>query len=123
MSASRRDALGRLLYWSPRVLAGVFAAFLSVFAFAGLAEGLAEGHGLRAGLLHFVVSIPPALVVLLVLGVAWRWQRVGAALFAVLAIAYIGTSWGQFPISTYVVIAGPMLIVAALFLADWKYRA
>jgi hypothetical protein len=122
VSASRRDALARLLYWSPRVLAGLFAAFLSVFAFAGLAEALAEGHGLRAGLIHFAVSLPPTLVILLVLGVAWRWQRVGAAAFTGLAIAYVATSWGQFPISTYVVIAGPMLLVAALFLADWKYR-
>ena len=112
----------RLLFWSPRVLAAAFAAFLSVFAFAGFSDALRQGHGLRAGLVHFATAIPPALTLLLVLAVAWRWQRVGAALFAASAVAYVATAWGQFPLSTYLVIAGPMLLVAGLFLADWKYR-
>jgi hypothetical protein len=101
------------------VLAASFAAFLSVFAFAGFTEG----HGLRASFVHFATSIPPTLVVLVSLAIAWRWQRVGAGLFCGMALAYVATSWGQFPLSTYLVIAGPMLLVAALFLADWKFRA
>jgi hypothetical protein len=37
-------------------------------------------------------------------------------------LAYVVISWGQFPLSTYLVMAGPMLLVAGLFLADWKHR-
>ena len=108
----------RLIFWTPRVLGLLYAAFLSIFAFAGLSGG----HGVGAGLVHFLTQIIPALVVLAVLAIAWRRQRLGAALFLGLAAAYVATSWGRFPLSVYVVIAGPMVATAGLFLLDWRHR-
>jgi hypothetical protein len=109
--------LERVLFWSPRLLALLFAGFLSLFAFGAVTEG----HGLRASTIHFVMSLLPTLVVLLSLAIAWRWEWVGASLFLGLAVAYVGVSWGRFPLSTYLVIAGPMILVALLFLAHWRY--
>ena len=89
-----------------------------MFAFAAAFDG----HGVEAGAVHFVTQALPSLVVLAVLAVAWRRQRLGAALFLALAIAYVVLAWGRFPLSTYLVIAGPMVLTAALFMADWKFR-
>lgn len=104
-----------VLFWSSRVLSLLFAGFLSVFAFGALSGG----HGLQASILHFVMSAIPALVVLLVLAIAWRWELLGAALFMILALVYVSVSWGRFPISTYMAIAGPPVLVSVLFLAHW----
>lgn len=106
-----------LIFWAPRVLGLLYAAFLSIFAFAGFADN----HGVGAGVVHFLTQIIPALVVLAVLAIAWRRQLVGAALFLGLAIAYVATSWGRFPFSVYVVIAGPMVTMAGLFLLNWMH--
>lgn len=109
--------LEHLLYWSPRVLSVLFAAFLSVFAFAAAADG----HGTQATVVHFVTQLVPTLLVLAALGVAWRWPRAGAALFLAMSLAYVVVAWGRFPVSTYVVITAPMLLTAALFLAEWRH--
>jgi hypothetical protein len=108
----------RLIFWAPRVLGILYAAFLSIFAFAGLTGG----HGVSAGVVHFLTQIIPALIVLAVLAIAWRRQPIGAALFLALAIAYVATSWGRFPFSVYVLIAGPMVLMAGLFLLEWRHR-
>jgi hypothetical protein len=110
-----------LLFWLPRVLAIAFAAFLSLFAFGALAD--AEGHGVGAAAVHFITQLLPCALVLAALAVAWRRQRSGAAIFLGFAVAYVTLAWGRFPVSTYLIIAGPMVITAGLFLADWRYGA
>ena len=73
----------KLLLWSPRVL-GIWAAlFLAVFALAAI------GEGLSAFLLHAV----PALLVLLVVAVSWRWEWVGGSVFITLAVLWVLPRW------------------------------
>jgi hypothetical protein len=78
----------RLIFWAPRVLGLLCAAFLSIFAFAGFTDG----HGVGAGVVHVLTQIIPALVVLVVLAIAWRRQPIGAALFLGLPVAYVATA-------------------------------
>lgn len=106
-----------VLYWSPRIIGLAFAAFLSIFAFGALRDA----HGTGDRFVHFVMSLLPTLIVLAALAVAWRRPPVGAVVFLGFAVWYVATSWGQFPVSTYVVIAGPPGLVALLFLVDWRY--
>jgi hypothetical protein len=107
------------LFWSPRIIAILFAIFLSLFAL----DVFSESRGFWETLGALVVHLVPTLLVLAVVAIAWRWELVGAVLFLALAVGYVVIAWGNFPFLTYVIISGPLLIVSVLFFAHWQYRA
>ncbi len=109
---------GRLLYWTPRILGILFAAFLSLFALDVFNEGYGPGETVIALVMHLV----PTFVVVAALVIAWRWEWVGAVLFFGLAIFYVAMAWGQFPPVTYLTISGPLFLTGLLFLLNWRYR-
>jgi zinc transporter ZupT len=110
--------VGRLLlFWSPRILSIGFAVFVSLFAL----DVFQEAHGFRQTALALSIHLIPTAIIVAVLLVAWRWEWVGAVLYAAAAGCYM---WRVLPAhpSWALVIAGPLLVVAALFLANWIWR-
>ena len=105
-------------YWAPRILGSLFAAFLAVFA----VDVLGEGHDLLATVSALLIHLVPALIVVVVLAVAWRWDAVGALLFVGLGIAYVVQTGGRFPFTTYLLISGVPVCVGLLFFANWLVR-
>lgn len=110
-----RTTTERLLRWTPRILGLMFAAFLSVFALDAFDGGFAPWRTIPALAMHLI----PAAVVLVALVISWRWGWAGGLVFLALGAWYLATSWGRFPWSTYVVIAGPMFLMGLLFEVDW----
>lgn len=108
----------RLLFWAPRVLCVLFAAFLSFFALDVFDEHL----GLWKTSLALAIHLVPTWIGLGVLAITWRREWVGAVLFNLLALAYVVMAWGRFHFSTYVVISGPLCLVGVLFLLNWRHR-
>jgi hypothetical protein len=108
----------RVLYWTPRVICILSAAFISIFAL----DVFDEGRDLWGTLLALLIHLIPTYVVIIALVVAWHWEIVGAIAFNALGLAYIIWAWGRFHWSAYVVIAGPLFIVGILFLLNWIYR-
>ena len=108
----------QLLFWTPRVLGILFAAFVSIFAL----DVFGEGHGFWGTILALVMHLLPTLVVLAVLAIAWRWEAVGGTLLIALGRDYL-MDWPRWSWSTYLVISGPLFLTGGLFLADWAYRA
>lgn len=108
----------KALFWTPRVLCILFALFLSMFAL----DVFGEGHSVWDTILALLIHLTPVYMVLAALALAWRWEWTGAVLFTGLGIFYIVIFWGRFPLATYVLIAGPAFVLAALFLANWMYR-
>jgi hypothetical protein len=106
------------LTWTPRILGLLFAAFLSLFALDVFGQGFGFWETVLALLMHLI----PTGIVLVVLAVSWRWERIGAILFMALGIWYLLTAWGRFHWSAYVVISGPLLLISVLFLASWLNR-
>ncbi len=104
----------RLLFWAPRAICIAFAIFLSMFALDVFGEGYGFGETVLALLIHLV----PVYMVLGVLAIAWRWEWIGAAGFAGLAMWYAQGNWRRHPIWV-VQIAGPVLVIAVLFLVNW----
>jgi hypothetical protein len=105
----------RLSLWFPRILAILFALFLSVFAL----DVFAEPNGFWPTLLALLMHLVPSAIVVLVLAIAWRWEALGATLFCALGIVYLLFEWGRFAWTAYAFIAGPLILIGALFLADW----
>jgi hypothetical protein len=108
----------RLLYWVPRILTMLFAVFVSVFALDVFDEHLSFGPLMLALFLHLI----PTFVLLIGLVLAWRWEWIGAVAYCALGVLYIYNFAGRFPPLTYVVIAGPLFLIGALFAANWILR-
>ncbi len=104
-----------ILLWTPRVLSILFALFLSLFALDVFGEGYGVGRTITAFLIHEI----PVIILLLATALAWRWPWVGALAFVGFGAWYVLTAWGQFPVSTYLVIAGPPVLTGLLYLASW----
>lgn len=106
------------LYWTPRVLGILFAAFISLFALDVFEGGFRFPETLIALFMHL---IPTCLLVITLL-VAWRWAWVGAVVFFGLAVFYVAWAWGRFPWFTYAAISGPLVVLGGLFLLNWIFQ-
>ena len=114
MSTAARKAL----YWTPRVLCICFALFLSLFALDVFEGGRSVGQVVVALLIHLI----PVYIVLAVTAISWRWEWIGAVLFAGLGIFYIVMAWGRVHPTAFFAISGPAFLIGAMFLANWVYR-
>jgi len=110
----------RLLFWSPRILAIAFAAFISIFAL----DVFGENQGFWLTALAFSIHMIPTMIVVAVLIAAWKWEWIGVLAFAMLAAWYSLTALHRhFPLSTFLAIPLPLLVIAGLFVANWMERA
>ena len=108
----------RLLHRAPRLLGVVFALFTALFALDVFESGRSAGMIAVALAMHLV----PTLVLLMLLAVSWFHDLLGAVIFTGLGLLYIIALWGRFHWSACVVIAGPLLLIGSLFLANWLVR-
>ena len=106
----------RILVWAPRALGILFAAFIGLFALDVFSEGYTFWEAVTGFLIHLV----PTYLILIAVALGWRWEWLGAILFAALGAAYMVMAWGQFIWSTYLFVSGPAFLVAALFLVSWS---
>ena len=119
MSISKKTPWQRFLFWTPRILGLLFAGFISLFAL----DVFSEHQGFRDTALALLRHLVPTGLLLLILAVSWRWEWVGALLFAALGAVYLVAFWGRFHWSAYAVISGPLFLLGILFLLGWRQRA
>ena len=103
-----------LLRWSPRLLAILYALFLSLFTFDSW-----EGAGFWEGLVGFLVHLLPVYFVLFALVVGWRWPRAGGAAFLLLAAGF-SLAFGWDEAAVLGMMAGPLVFIGLLFLLNWR---
>jgi hypothetical protein len=113
-----KSVSNRLLYWVPRILAILFAMFISVFALDVFGEHLPFWRMILALFIHLI----PTFMLLIVLALAWKWEWIGGIGYFALGVFYIYESGGRFPVYTYVAIAGPAFLIGALFALNWILR-
>ncbi len=111
-------SIRRTLYWSPRILGILFAAFTSIFAL----DVFEEGGGFWQILVALGMHLIPTFALVLLLVLAWRWEWIGGVSFFAMAILYVVWAWGRFPLSVYLIMCSPLIIMSALFYVNWKYR-
>jgi glucose-6-phosphate-specific signal transduction histidine kinase len=107
-----------VLYWTPRILGILFAGFISLFALDVFGAGYSSAEALVALAIHLI----PTALVLIAVALGWRREWLGALLFAALGVAYFVLSGGQQQWSAYLLIAGPLFLLAALFAIGWLSR-
>ena len=111
MKRMKRD----VFFWTPRVLSILFAGFISIFALDIFSENFTFWMTVLALLIHLI----PTYIVIIIIFIAWKWERIGAILFCGLAVFYIVWTWGKFVFLAYLFISGPLVIISILFLLDW----
>jgi hypothetical protein len=104
------------LLWGPRLLGILMSLFLALFAL----DAFSEGKPLAQSLAAFAVHLIPALALLVIVALAWRWEWIGGVTFIVLAGAYVLSVNGRLDWS--LVIAGPLFVIGAFFLWSWVYH-
>jgi hypothetical protein len=107
----------RILFWAPRALGIAFALFMGMFA----TDVFNEGYGFWDTLLAFAIHLVPAAVVAVVLVLAWRWEWIGAVLFAAAGTLYLLNTL-RHP-NWILSISGPLFLIAVLFLVSWLKRS
>lgn len=117
------DFSRRMVFWAPRVLSLMFILYLSLFALDVFTEGRGFWRTLAALLIHLI----PSFVLVAVTILAWRWEWVGAALFGTAGLAYILMVFlrplpGAIRASWIAAVAGPALVIALLYMANWLNR-
>jgi hypothetical protein len=109
----------KLLFWAPRVLCLLFAAFISIFA----ADAFGEGQGFWETALRLALHLIPTALILVILAISWRLEWVGAVLFTTLGVLYSLLFWGRFHWSAYAAISASLSLIGLLFLTNWWSRS
>jgi hypothetical protein len=97
----------------------LFPLLLGVFAL----DVFGHGQGFWRTILALLIHLTPSLVLTGALLMAWRWLRIGAAIYAALGAVYIITAWGRCDLAAFYFIAGPALLISVLLLLDWHFPA
>jgi hypothetical protein len=112
-----KQPMKRLLFWTPRVLGILYAAFISMFAL----DVFGASHGFWETILALAMHLIPTGMILIALVIAWRRELVGALLFIGLGLWYSFTVAHHHP-DWILGIAGPVFVIGVLFLFNWSYR-
>jgi isopentenyl-diphosphate Delta-isomerase len=102
----------KILFYVPRILAALYAIFLSLFSLDVFSED-GEWYNLLIG---FIIHMFPALAVLMCLLIAHKRQVVGSFLFASLAVFYMIIANNEMHWILFLVIPFPLLVIAGIFL-------
>ncbi len=106
-----------IICWTPRILTLCFALYLGLFAVDVFNEKLSLRQTATALAIHLI----PTAIVLLVMAIAWRWEWVGALIFAAAAVIYSMQVLPMHP-AWAAAIALPLLVIAALYLLAWMHH-
>ncbi len=110
--------LAKLIHWAPRVAAIAIIVFITLFSLDafGMDGSLLERLG--AFLMHSVLSI----LLIVLLAFAWRWPLVGCIAFLAAGLFFLRFVIFGFNLGNFLLFSGPLLLVSALFYADWRWR-
>lgn len=66
--------------------------------------------------LGLFMHLLPSLILVVILIISWKYEKIGGILWLLVAIAYIVLVWGKVDFLAYLVMSGPALVIALLFL-------
>jgi hypothetical protein len=110
--------LARIIHWAPRIAAIAIILFLGLFSLDVFDTQATPLELLGGFLIHNIPSI--ILIVLLIL--AWKRPLIGFATFLIAAVLFIIFFVRSiYALQNFVLFVIPILLIAALFYADWKW--
>lgn len=101
-----------VLYWLPRVLAIVFVVFLALFALDVFIPGETFWYYAGGLFMHLV----PNFVLLGLLGIAWKYEKIGGLLFLLAGIMSVFFFKTYEMLPNFLLVSFPVLFIGSLFL-------
>jgi hypothetical protein len=98
------------------ILGILYAVALLVFA----ADVFNHEQNIAQTFYDILLHLLPTAVILLIVFVAYNRPLIGAIIYLVLGLMYIITGWARMHWSAHVLIAGPLLLLSALYITAWK---
>ena len=110
--------LAKIIHWTPRIAAILIILFAGLFSLDVFGTGASPLEVLGAFLMHNI----PSIVMLVLLIFAWKRPVVGFVAFLVVSAAFIIFFVRDFyAVSNLLLFVLPLLLIASLFYADWKW--
>ena len=111
----------KILQWSSRI-----GAILAVFLGSLLSlEAFSEVGTIQEKLIGFALLNLPGLIMITLSLLAWRWRVVGFVAYLLAGLAWLGffvVPGGFWALENLLLISAPLLLVSALFFADWRWH-
>lgn len=113
------NKIDKILYWAPRILSILFICFLMLFSLDVFSTESSFWQIVVGLFMHNI----PALLLLVVLLISWKYEIVGGIGFILAGLLYIylvfsgGFEW--FKISWILTISGPAILTGILFIISW----
>lgn len=112
----------KIMLWTPRILGLLFVGFLTLFSFDVITPGLSFGQIALGLFMHNI----PALILLAVVIISWKYDLVGGIVFILAGILYIivlsMNKFEWYMISWSLMISGPALLIGILHIINWKRK-
>jgi hypothetical protein len=111
------------IYWTPRLISIAFICLLAMFSLDVFESGKSASQVLIGFLIHNI----PVFVLLIILGISWKYEIVGGIAFILAGLLYLvmilkniittGFQWYYF--SWIGLISGIAFLIGILFLIGW----
>ena len=119
--------VNKFIFWIPRILGIIFILFLAMFSLDVFDNSYTFWETIVGLFMHNI----PALILLVVLIISWKYELVGAIIFILAGLFYIGTllitismdsSPQWYMLVWSLIIAGPAFLIGILFLVGWSQK-
>ena len=114
--------INRFVYWTPRILSIIFIFFLALMSLDVFSSELGFWQTVVGLFMHNI----PALILLVVLLISWKYEIVGGIAFILAGLLYIiilmRNPFEWYMLSWSLIIAGPAFLIGILFLLNWKFK-
>ena len=109
----------KFIFWTPRILSIIFITFLALMSLDVFSSELSFWQTVGALFMHNI----PALVLLIVLLISWKYEIVGGIAFILAGALYLvlvfRNSFEWYLLSWAIQITGVSWLIGALFLIGW----
>lgn len=119
----------KFIYWTPRILGILFVLFLGLFSLDVFDPS--NNYSLTEMIIAFFIHNIPALILLIILIISWKYEIVGGIGFilggiiymAFVLISILGNGFQWYYLSWILEISGIFFFVGILFLIGWKKKS
>lgn len=110
-------------YWAPRILGIIFVLFLMMFSL----DIFEPGRTIQQIAVGLFMHNIPALFLLIILLISWKYEIIGGIVFILAGLAYIlllftSHNFEWYMLSWVAVIAGPAFLIGTLFIINWQKK-
>lgn len=115
--------INKFVYWTPRILSIIFIAFLALMSLDVFESGLSFWQTALALFMHNI----PALILLIIVIIAWKYEIVGGIGFIFGGVLYATLVLASSPFEWYkpiwiLQISGMAFLIGTLFLKNWHQK-